>query len=253
MQQLDRLLDPGPAAEEDILTVLRSQHHRDRLIHFISDDPAARYYKPPSEASAAEWEAFEKGQRKLQLLPGWREVGVGELPGGAEERAGVKALSSFLQLEEAAALQVLHHFQKDRYRRGLDMELDRRDYASPAFFEGVRRFYHNQRVYLLKTLQELVRIDQDSTYPRRRLREAVAGVIDKLDQPTGSLGQKLVVSGVVHGCMGTWTCSPPRVDRRATPLMPMRMDSLLAPMCVVCACRRWCVRCIRRLCLGWRS
>lgn len=91
------------------------------------------------------------------------------------------------------ASQVLHAYQKDQFRRGLSTEIDSREYGTQALHERIRRFYHNQRVFFLKNLQEFFRIDQDPTYFRPELRDAVSSLIDELDSPVGSLADKLQV------------------------------------------------------------
>ena len=192
IEQIERvMLDEG--AVQSLIKLFGWHVFRSRLCSVFDEDPSQRYFKPPSPASAAAFEAFEKGERKICLLPGWREVD--DLPGGAEEKAGIKALARFIQLEEGLTVHVLHHFQKDLFRRGLATEMDRREYGSLIFYERVRRFYHDQRVYFLKYLQELFRIDQDRNYPKGDLRQAVRDLIDQMDQPSNSLCSKFQVTG----------------------------------------------------------
>lgn len=78
---------------------------------------------------------------------------VDALPGAKEEAEGVVCLAKFLQLEERKALHVMHGFQRELCLRGLASDMDVREYSSLYFYERVRKFYFNERVYLLQNIQ----------------------------------------------------------------------------------------------------
>ena len=186
-EQLDQLLEPGEpsvSASNALKRVLQSSAFRERVVASLEEDSAGRFYGAGTEQTGKEFESFAKGQKRLPLLNGW-EPGreAGQLQGKEDLVEGVQALGRYLRLGEGRAMQVLFLYLKDQVRRGLVDEIDSREYVSQALHDKVRRFYHNQRVFFLKNLQEFLRIDLDPDYFQPELRHEVQQLLNGLNQP----------------------------------------------------------------------
>lgn len=185
-EQLDLLLEPGgpsASASEALKCALKSLSFRERVVASLEENSALHFYGVATEQTGKDFDSFAKGQKGMCLLHGWdpkREAS--DLQGKVDLVEGVKGLSRYLRLTEERAMQVLFLYLKDQVRLGLLGEMDSREYASLALHDRVRRFYHNQRVFFLKNMQEFLRIDLDPDYFQPELRHEVQQLLDGLSQ-----------------------------------------------------------------------
>ena len=185
-EQLDQLLEPGEpsvSASNALKRVLQSAAFRERVVASLEGNSARHLYGVATEQTGKDFDSFAKGRKRLALLHGW-EPGreAGQLQGKEDLVEGVQTLARYLRLGEGRAMQVLFLYLKDQVRRGLLGEIDSREYVSQALHDKVRRFYHNQRVFFLKNLQECLRIDLDPDYFQPELRHEVQQLLDGLSQ-----------------------------------------------------------------------
>lgn len=183
-EQLDLLLEPGgpsASASEALKCALRSSAFRERAVASFEEDSARHFYGVATEQTGKDFDSFANGQKRMSLLHGWdAKRNASELQGKVDLVEGVKALARYLRLGEERAMQVLFLYLKDQVRLGLVGEMDSREYASLALHDRIRRFYHNQRVFFLKNMQELLRIDLDPDYFQPELRHEVQQLLDGL-------------------------------------------------------------------------
>ncbi len=210
-EKLDQLLDPGRTSEEaqkDLIALLGSAAFRERVGQSLTQEPTQRFYRPADEQTGQAFRAFAQGNGSVAVLHGWSEEKTAAQLAGKEDLVkGVQSLSRFLRLEETRTLQVLFLYLKDQARRGQSAELDSREYGSTGLHDRVCRFYHNERVFFLKNLQEFLRIDLDESYFNPDLRHAVQALLDTLAQGGASLADRLQ-----DNFQALYTELPPRIQ-----------------------------------------